>query len=672
MSPRLPRAGPRNGEILLFGHAAAIVGVALVWFAIWTVACHALVLGGFHYPAFLWALLATTILASVIANCFYGGIARIYSSDCFETETQLGCPFSLRLAAALAIAIVIALWTQRTSSPVPYIGGTTLIALLMWRAEKAEGLVGHPSATQADGGRLALLILVLFAIYYFSHRADSDDANYINLAIGAQRTTGGVFQFDTMLGDGPGTIHLPTYKFHSFELLGAVISSVTGLEPIAVFHLLLPVPQLGLLALIMLLTLAPAAGNNWFVAALLWIAFLFLNDTTLAGWGVHGIIRLFEGKAFLITALVPIIATLTARWFQRGERIDLVALFIANICAIGFSANGLYGGPLAAAFVATAFVASAPLSRVVWLRAIGLLPTVAYPAVIAVIIALCGLASPSEILEPSGAVDALCLVASFGLAGRAVLALIALGGIGFVGTTFTQAGLIYVPLTMLLTLNPASWALINAFTGMLGVRVFWSLPAAPMSALVVVALLKRIGVRTERRLLAMAVVALAAAIGWNVETSGPLKEIIRWHMPDLKVVRPDYDIARRLASETNPECRILAPERIAQWLTTIRNAPYPVFARELYLIHYRFTMPAAERQLRERLRLVVDGRVADTAAPSPAELAAAGIAIGTIAVEDTAPSREAAESLAKSLGLEGPVQKDKLLIWSGSCQAHDR
>jgi uncharacterized protein DUF6077 len=670
MLPRLHRAASREDDLVLFGHAAATVGVALVWFAIWTAACNTLVLSGFHYPAFLWAFLLTTILASTIAICFYSKIVRIYAVNYSETAPPLARPSSSRLAAALAIAAVIAFWTQRTSSPAPYLAGTTLIALLMWKSEQTAGLSRGAPSTGTVGGRLCLLLLALIAIYYFSHRPDADDANYINLAVGAQRTKGSVFQFDTMLGDGPGAIHLPTYKFHSFELLGAVISSVTGMEPITVFHLALPLPQLGLLALIMLLTLAPAAGHNWFVAALLWIAFLFLNDKTLAGWGVHGVIRLFEGKAFLITALVPLIAVLTVRWFQRGERIDLVALFIANICAIGFSANGLYGGPLASAFVAAALVASAPLSPVIWLRALSLLPTIAYPVAIAAIIVLFGLALPSENLSPSGAVNALCLVASFGLAGRAVLALIALGGIGFIETGFARAGLIYVPLTMILTLNPASWVLISAVTGMLGERVFWSLPAAPMSALAVIALLKRIGVRSEPRLLTAAVVTLAAAIGWNV-TSGPLKEIIQWHRPDLKVVRPDYDVARRLASETIPGCHILAPERIAQWLTTIRNAPYPVFARELYLIHYRFTMPVAERQLRERLRLVVDGSAADTA-PSPAELAAAGIEIGTIAVDDTAPSREAAESLAKRLGLEGPVQDGKLLIWSGRCKSRDR
>jgi Family of unknown function (DUF6077) len=668
MSLNLSRATSRKSGICLYGHAAASVGLALVWFAIWTLACNSLVLAGFHYPAFLWALAATILLTAIVGARFYCNVVGVYgpSDDLLNNEPRPVRPFSFRLVLAIATAAITAFWTQRTSNPLPFIGGTTLVAAFVWRPGRDEVSLGDKPAIGSVGGQLSLLILVLLVIYYFSHRADADDATYVNLAIGAQRTTGAVFQFDTMLGDGPGSIILPTYKFHSFELLGAVISSLTGLEPITVLHLVLPLPQLVLLALIMLLVLAPLAGRNWFAAALLWISFLFLNDSTLASWGLHGIIRFFEGKAFLVTALVPLSAALTVRWFQRGERIDLLGLGLANVCAIGFSANGLYGGPLASAFVAAAFVAAAPRSKAVWHRAIGLLPTISYPVAIAAIIVLFGLALPSEVLKPSGPVEALCLVAGFGFSGHLVLALIALGCVGFIEAGFARAGLIYVPLTTLIILNPVSWPLINAFTGMLGARVFWSLPAAPMSALAVLTLLERIGVRSLKGLLATALIPLGLAIGWNARTSGPLIEKVQWHMPDLKVVRPDYDSARRLASLTARGCSILAPEHVAQWLTTIRHAPYPVFARELYLIHYRFTKPEAERALRERLRLVVDGKSSDTP-PSPAEIAAPGISIGTIAVDDTAPSRAAAESLAASLALKGPMHDGKLLVWSGSC-----
>jgi hypothetical protein len=203
-------------------------------------------------------------------------------------------------------------------------------------------------------------------------------------------------------------------------------------------------------------------------------------------------------------------------------------------------------------------------------------------------------------------------------------------------------------------------------TGNLGFRVFWSLPAASLAALVVLALIRRLGIRSEAGVLATAVVGLAAAIGWNFMTSGPITAI-SWHAPDIKVIRDDYNVARQLAASSDPGCRILAPEHVSAWLTTIRAAPYPVFAREIYLIHYRFTMPATERALRQRLRLVVDGDTAATP-PSLVELTAVGIPIGTVAVDSMAPSRDAAASFARSLGLIGPSHDGTLLVWSGRCK----
>ena len=198
---------------------------------------------------------------------------------------------------------------------------------------------------------------------------------------------------------------------------------------------------------------------------------------------------------------------------------------------------------------------------------------------------------------------------------------------------------------MVLTLNPISWQLISMFTGNLGFRIFWALPAALISGLARLALLRRAGLRSENGLLMAAALGLLGAIGWNALTSDHVTQI-RWHTPTLKVDRSVYDAAHRLAARTTPGCNILAPEYIATWLTTIPSAPYPVFVRWLYLFEYRFTMPAAERAMRERLRLVVDGPVT-VEPPSPSSLIEFQIPIGTVAVRETAPSREAAAMLSK-------------------------
>jgi hypothetical protein len=620
--------------------------------------------------AFLWALLATTAIVAIATGCFFHDVVDFYRAPAREAVTVSTEQNALPppLLAALTVAVVAAVWTQRTENSLPYAGGTALIALFILRTVPRKE---YPTTVLLEDGlrsRLLALLILLAALYYFSNRPDLDDANFVNLAVGAQRTVGAVFQFDTMLGDGLEPINLPTYKFHSFELLGATISSVTGLEPIVVLHLVLPIFQLALLTLILMLTLSPVTGPDWLSAALLWIAFLFVNETTLATWGVHGIVRLFEGKGFLVSALLPLIAALTARWFLRGQLIDLLGLGLANICAIGFSANGLYGGPLASGFVAAAFLAAEPFSTIAWKRAVYLSATIAYPASVGAIIVSFKLALPSEVLVPPSAIDSLRFVTGFGLSGCFVLSIIAVTGSGFIHTKFSRAATIYMPLTMLLTLNPLSWRLINTFTGNLGFRVFWSIPAASIAALVGLAMLRRLGIRSEKGLISTALAALAATIVWNNYASGPLTAI-SWKTPDLKVVRRDYDLALQLASSSNSSCRILAPEKISAWLTTIRGAPYPIFARELYLVHSRFTVSADTRSLRERLRLVVDGREATEKLPSADDLAARGIRIGTIAVERTAPSHKSAAALAQILGLGGPASYHTLDVWSGPCKA---
>jgi hypothetical protein len=275
------------------------------------------------------------------------------------------------------------------------------------------------------------------------------------------------------------------------------------------------------------------------------------------------------------------------------------------------------------------------------------------------------------------------MVATYGLAGLAVLASLSLGSIGFIRTSFAREAVIYLPLAMILILNPLSWAIINTLISNVGFRVFWAVPAAFLFAAGGLSLLRRIGFQSERSLIASAALALLAAIGWNLSTADPVTAI-KWHAPGLKV-NSGYDLARRLAKRTAPGCRILAPEFVSTWLTTIADAPYPVFARELQLFEYRFTMPAEERTLRERLRLVVEDGAAtypaysaatypaihrdpsDPKAPSPASLKALRIPIGTIAVFKDAPSRGVAASLAHDLNLTDPASVGPLLVWSGSC-----
>ena len=655
-----------------YGASAIVLGAFLCWYAAWTVTCNLLVLNGAHFGAFVWAPIVPTVITIIVLAWRGSAVCACYARFAPftpSTVTDRGPAMRdwLLIGAAAAIAFGAADFGQRRTIVLPCILASIVVAVIIVRLRAGPGLSRLAPEAFAAGWRIPALILLLFVTYYFSHRPDGDDANFINLAIGAKRTVGAVFQYDTMIGDGPYSIHLPTYKLHSFEILGAVLSHVTGLAPITVFHILMPVALLPLLALAVFVILAPVNGRYWFAASLVWLAFLFVNESSIGGWGLHGIVRLYQGKGFYVSALLPLIAALTVRWFVRGERIDLIALTLAHICAIGFSANGLFGGPAASAFVAAAFIAADVRSGGRWRRAGALLPTLVWPVIVSATIVIYHLALPSEFTAPLLAINQLNFVTWYGIAGRLTLAALLLGGLGLIGSGFARPALLYIPLVMLLVLNPLGWHAISAVTGNLGFRIFWSVPAAMLVASTAIALTRLTGVRSEVVVTLAAAGLLVTSLAFNAKTASA-NTAISWRWPDLKVVRPDREVAERIAALTPRGCNILAPEAYAMQLSTIEDAPYPVFVRELYLVHYRFTMPAGERMLRERLRRFANG-ASLAGGVTPAVLAANRIWIGTLAVPEGTKAADDAAVLAQSLHLSGPMRQDHLLIWRGPCTA---
>lgn len=666
-------ATQRKTKNHLYGLCAATLGIALLWYAVWTILCATLVLSHVHYAYLLWAPIVPTIV-TLAAAYFYGHrIVRWYDRD-DTAPLVLALP---RLTAwdwscvvgAFVVMAVAADIGMRVPTVFAVCTAVCLCSTVLWSVHRRAGTVSVLAAPAERPAlnllRLAVLATVLLALYYFADRCDADDANYINLAIGAKRTVGAIYQFDTMIGDGPNLLHLPTYKFHSYELLGAVLSSYWNVSAITAIEVFLPAVPLMLTALFLFTALEPVIGRYWFVVALFYVATLFFNDVTYASWGIHGIIRYQQGKGFLVTALLPLIAALTARWFVRKQPVDLVALALANVCAVGFSANGLYGGPAASGFVAIAFLASRPRSAAAWKQTIALAPTIVWPAIVAAIIMVRHLALPSEQLKVGVPINMLNYVTGWGVEGRLLIALIAVTPLAVLRSRFAHPALLYVPCVLLLVLNPLGTAAVSAVTGNLGFRIFWSVPALLLVALLIVRLLLLAGVRSERTLIGIATLALAGSIA-SIAIANASATRIAWHAPSIKVDLADWATTRKLAAMTAAHCQILAPERFSALITQMEDAPYPVFARQLYLVHYRFTLLPANLAMRERLRRIVEGDV-PMPIPSARAIAAQGIHVGMIAVAANSAARVSAQSLATVLALPGPRRTGDVMIWNGSC-----
>ena len=386
----------------------------------------------------------------------------------------------------------------------------------------------------------------------------------------------------------------------------------------------------------------------------------------LGSWGMHGVSRFFQGKGCLITTLVPLAAGLTVRYRQGRARIDLIGLALVHVCANGFIANRLYVTPAVSGFVALAFLAADP--RGAWERAPGLVATLLYPGPIAAVIALRHMALPSEVLAATDPFGQFRFVVGRQIEGLLRIALTPMAALVAPPGAPRRAAAIYQPLALAIVVNPIGWRLVSALTGNLGFRIFWAIPGVMITGAACARLLRGlpIGARSELNLVA-ALGALAPAMGYNLWAAEPgLK--VAWHRPGLRVEEADYRAGERLAALTPPGCKALVPEPVAVWMAGMPGAPYLTTVRSLYLIHYRFTMPADELADRWALFRLVNGGAG--APPSLADLARQRFGLGLVAVGRADPNLAEARQFAAALGLAGPYPLDEQLIyWRGRCDA---
>ncbi|MFL6721576.1 MAG: hypothetical protein ACJ8FT_07210 [Sphingomonas sp.] len=641
--------------------AVTFLALGLLWFALWTVTVNAFVLAGSYFQVLPWCLLSTTVLAAGAGILFLPPLLTGYELGAVA-EVQPRSVSYARLVLLIAAALAGAAVTQITRSAAVAIAAATMTSALAYRLWRPT-VIAASAPERHFAWEFLLVVVVIFALYYFGHLADWDDANFLNLAAKAPLSRGHIYQFDTMVGDGPHPIHLPTYKLHSYELLGATISYLLGLEPILVAHLLLPIATLLMLACVIALVLRPAAGKHWVCAALFASALLYANATTLQSWGTNGLPRFHQNHGPLVMIVPLLAAGLTIRWFMRRQRVDLLGLALLNICAVGISANGLFVGPAAIGFVALAFLAASPKAN--WSAAWRLLPTLIYPAIIGAVVVLHHLALPSEVATQQSSYSSFRNVIGWRAEGLALLALIPLAPLAARDPRSRFAAAVYFPAALLVVLNPLGWSVVSAVTGNLGYRIFWAIPGTFIAGMVLAKLVEFAGIRSKLISLSLGLAALAGGIMYN-QFAAAAASRVQWHQPGLRVPKEDYVLAKRLASLTPAGCKALVPARYAVWIVGLKGGPYVVATSSLYLTHYRLTEPKDELSARWALFDLVNGEQVTTALPSVIQLHSYGMDVGLVATDRSNPNLAVTEQFARALHLLPITGISGLQVWRGT------
>lgn len=451
------------------------------------------------------------------------------------------------------------------------------------------------------------------------NRVNADQTLPINLSVAVLDDPHlPIFRHDSVHGIA-GVYPIPTYWIHSFELLAALLTQALSIgEPILLLH------YIGSPALTVVSVLAAARffrvllPRYWGWTTLASVLLLLGLRSSYTMYGNFGFVRMFEGKSLFVTALIPLLLTYAVEFSLQPHVKNWLLLFLAQVAAVGLTANALYAAPIAAGLALGAcWRPSWSASRRL---AVGILAS-AYPIIVALVVRhsfvrqglISGLGSFQPLMSME---EATPLVLGEGIVLWLWLLALTSGW-----TTVREAGarrwMLAFSLGFLATcMNPFLTQLWGAHvTGTyLTWRLFWALPLPGLLAVMLVGGLASgdHGAIGSHGIRAMTFGALAATLAIGMPWQDPVFIGLR---PGLKVPARDYAVAERLNQLAGEEGPVLAPEPVSAWVPTFRRHAHPLVARRHYTqgIISVFGHQVDVQSLQDRLTLLdYVGREPDT------------------------------------------------------------
>jgi Family of unknown function (DUF6077) len=385
-----------------------------------------------------------------------------------------------------------------------------------------------------------------------AHRIDASDSFAVNLAVAAiDRPELPLLAVDTLHGRADLPIHLPEFRLHGLELGYAALAWLSGVEPIAIFHLVGAAVGAAALPLAHAALLRWLTPRQWLAAVLALIVLLAAVGDAPRGYGNTALLSSWQGDAIAVFVFLPLVYAFAIRFALAPTGRHGALLAAAQISALGCSAAALWAAPLAASC--------------------GLLAAIRFDREGARRVCLGLLAS---VYLPFAAVE-------LG-AGSAPLAPMAdaLGDGAFRWAALAAAVLAWIACPPGLARRFAIAVSLAGVVAVVSRHALAALPAPLLLALILTAPLAWLP--RERRTLALAasaalVLVFALAVpsrhGWSAANS------VAWHAPTLKL---PTEAARwaRLVNERAPRQRVLASRAVSTWIPVFRHHAYPMIVRD--------------------------------------------------------------------------------------------
>ena len=451
---------------------------------------------------------------------------------------------------------------------------------------------GNESALAVPGWRwqragAVLLVIAGAVLVAITHRANMDDAQYLNFMVTAlDFPSEPLFSHSGLWRDQSVPLELPIYRFHTYELLSAALSQTFGVNH-KVFYYMVLAPILGGVAVLVHWRLAQyLVPRQAFAFLLLWFVLIIALGESTRAFGNFAFVRMFQGKGPLVTIALPLCLLLGLRFAELPDWRRALALAVAVTASLGMSSSALATAPVVVAAALGGGLLNASRASFGRILAGGVLSLLIVAAVGVYLVlsmktghgVLPGRPSPS-------AEHGLDTVLGGGVLGGIVLSLFPIAPLFVTGARRRK---IYATCTLIFVVALLSpWTapfFANLFDQALQWRIFWSVPLVISAAVALIGLAAIVAGKLPRSArwavlptLAVAVLVVSSRLSISPENK------VEFGFPRYKVEPQGYALADEIVHRAPGRSTIYAPVSISAWITTFRQHPYPLIVRPDYL-----------------------------------------------------------------------------------------
>ena len=628
----------------------------------WTLACHLSTIC--H-----WSLLQCMSMSPLFMLAAYAIAHPRDSFPCQTVHSHDGLRPPLAIAPCLIVLLVLALHYSWTSF---WLGSIVTLSLTLYFDRRPHAGLGvpTPSAGTSRYGKWAIAAACLFAVVLtlFANRSDLDDAFYVSVAAFAHaHPKAPLLASDPMFGQDSFPLIFPSYQFSSFELLGAAIAWLLNIPAMNVIYCFLaPMAALATVASIFFCS-QQIYARHWLATGIVAIAFLILLGECHRSFGNFGFVRIFQGKAIFLSAIVPLIYGLSFRYqSSKGTSRDILLLVYVQLAAIGLSNFAPLAAPMAGM---TAALAAHPIDGRMHARK--LLKLSATCAVALPYLAWIAWSShDGAVLASDGPQSAAAAwLDVFGPTQQFLIASILLLG-PLLTKNRTLRWRLSIPCIVLLAvlLNPWLAELISKYVTTPPVywRVTWIFPLTIFLSTGIMVVAERMWHAKHSNELAFAIVTgigiiTLGAISLRGNIAQP-ENYVQWGFTTRKVVADDMTVAEHAIRVTTAG-KVLAPDNIAGLIPMHEEHPDLVNVRNFYVDMLRNAMSPDEYKDRKLLTSWING--SDEPYPLIAK-ALADLDVTTIITKTDLAAQGDASNLLQQAHFNAAVTSHGYTVWTKS------